>query len=263
MRWKRALNQALGRAGYRIVRLEHLSQERRPNGEARKPAGLPTDYDDAAKRTIRAVRPYTMTSHEKLFALILATRYVSRFHTPGAIMECGVWRGGSMQAVARTLLEHGDLDRDLFLFDTFEGMPPPSEQDRRFDGRSAADLLATSDKNANVWAVATLDDVKDGLSAVGYPDERLHYVKGLVEETVPDQAPEQIAILRLDTDWYESTQHELEHLFPRLVPGGVLIIDDYGWWQGSRRAVDEFLDKTGEPLLLHRMGSGRIAVKTR
>ncbi|MFC7470447.1 TylF/MycF/NovP-related O-methyltransferase [Actinomadura keratinilytica] len=94
-----------------------------------------------------------------------------------------------------------------------------------------------------------------------YPKERLHYVQGLVEKTVPAEAPEQISVLRLDTDWYASTRHELEHLYPRLVSGGVLLIDDYGYWQGSRRAVDEFLEATGERLLLLRMDEGRIAVK--
>lgn len=275
MRWTKVINTVLGRMGYQIVqleKLEHLRQQaardnahkvaERPRRGAKVARGeLPADYDDEAKQIIRAVRPYTMTSHEKLYALIQATRHVCRSGIPGAIVECGVWRGGSMQAVARTLLEQGDLDRDLFLFDTFEGMPPPSEKDRRFDGRAAADLLAASDKTAKVWAAATLDDVKAGLEDVGYPTDRIHFIKGLVEETVPSEAPHEIAILRLDTDWYESTRHELQHLYPRLAPGGVLIIDDYGWWQGSRQAVDEFLDSAGERLLLHRIASGRIAVK--
>jgi len=82
-----------------------------------------------------------------------------------------------------------------------------------------------------------------------------------VEDTVPKEAPDQISILRLDTDWYESTRHELDHLYPRLSSGGVLLIDDYGYWQGSRQAVDEFIERTGARLLLQRMSSGRVAVK--
>lgn len=109
--------------------------------------------------------------------------------------------------------------------------------------------------------MASLEDVRSAFARIPYPKERIHYVQGLVEETVPDRAPERIAILRLDTDWYTSTRHELEHLYPRLVSGGVLLIDDYGTWQGSREAVDEFLRKTGERLLLLRMDEGRIAVK--
>jgi hypothetical protein len=131
----------------------------------------------------------------------------------------------------------------------------------RHDGTPAAELLATRSRDHSVWAVATLEDVQQGFGAVPYPKERVHFHKGLVEETIPHEAPDQIAILRLDTDWYESTKHELEHLYPRLVSGGVLLIDDYGWWKGAREAVHEFLEESGERLLLLRMASGRIAVK--
>jgi len=204
-----------------------------------------------------------MTGVEKLYGLVLATRYVVDHKIEGDIVECGVWRGGSMQAVALTLAEVGVSDRDLHLFDTFEGMPPPTEHDRRIDGTSAASLLEQHDRGHNVWAIATLDDVQEAMREVEYPAERVHFHKGLVEETIPSGAPEKIAILRLDTDWYESTRHELEHLYDRLVPGGVLIIDDYGHWEGSQRATEEFLAKTGEPLLLLPLASGRIAVKPR
>ncbi|MCI3226533.1 TylF/MycF/NovP-related O-methyltransferase [Streptomyces sp. NP-1717] len=226
-----------------------------------RPAALPADYDDEAKEIIRAVKPFTMTSPERLNAFILATRHVVRHDIPGDIVECGVWRGGSMQACAKTLLALGETDRGLHLFDTFEGMPPPTAEDLRRDGKSAEDLLAAQGKDRPIWAVASLEDVQAGFGNVPYPGERVHYVQGLVEDTVPQQAPEQISILRLDTDWYASTKHELEFLYPRLVSGGVLLIDDYGYWQGSRQAVDEFLEKTGERLLMLRMDEGRIAVK--
>jgi hypothetical protein len=228
-----------------------------------KPKALPSDYDDEAKEIIRAVRPWTMTGPDKMYALIQAVRYVTRHRIPGDVVECGVWRGGSMQAVARTLIAAGDTSRDLHLFDTYEGMPPPTDRDlRRSDDRSAEELLAAeSPEDSKVWAVATLEDVKDGFSQAPYPPERVHFVKGRVEDTIPEHAPERISILRLDTDWYESTRHELEHLYPRLSPGGVLLLDDYGYWEGAREAVDEFLEESGERLLLMRMASGRLAVK--
>ncbi|MFH9757099.1 TylF/MycF family methyltransferase [Streptomyces griseus] len=230
--------------------------------KARKPApAFPEDYDDEAKEIIRAVKPYSMTSPERLNAFILATRHIARHNIPGDIVECGVWRGGSMQACARTLLSVGETERDLYLFDTYEGMTPPTAEDLRRDGRPAQELLDAQDKDRPIWAVASLEDVKAGFENIPYPKERVHYVQGRVEDTVPAQAPEQISILRLDTDWYASTKHELDHLYGRLVSGGVLLIDDYGYWQGSRQAVDEFLDKTGEQLLLLRMDEGRIAVK--
>jgi hypothetical protein len=203
-----------------------------------------------------------MTSPEKLNALILSVRHVVKHDIPGGLVECGVWRGGSMQAAARTLVESGDTSRHLYLFDTYEGMSAPTEKDRRgHDGAAAQDLLQASPRESGVWAVATLEDVRHGMSRIGYPDDRVHYVQGMVEQTVPEQAPEQISILRLDTDWYESTKHELEHLFPRLSRGGVLLLDDYGWWDGAKTAVDEWLEETGERLLLLRMAEGRVAVK--
>ncbi|MFJ4961491.1 Macrocin O-methyltransferase [Streptomyces sp. ADI96-02] len=233
----------------------------KPPAKAKSAERFPADYDDEAKDVIRAVKPYSMTSPERLNAFILATRYIARHDIPGDIVECGVWRGGSMQACARTLLSVGDTERDLYLFDTYEGMTPPTAEDLRRDGRSARELLDAQGKDRPIWAVASLEDVRAGFEQVPYPQERVHYVRGRVEDTVPAQAPERIAILRLDTDWYASTRHELEHLYSRLVSGGVLLIDDYGYWQGSRQAVDEFLEKTGERLLLLRMDEGRIAVK--
>jgi O-methyltransferase len=222
---------------------------------------MPRHYDDEAKEIIRAVKPRTMTAHEKLFALVLATRYVVDRGIPGAFVECGVWRGGSMMAVAETLLRRGVTDRELHLFDTFEGMPEPSERDRRIGGPPAVEILEVSDRSSKVWAIAGLDDVREGMAETGYPAERVHFHPGRVEDTIPAAAPDEIALLRLDTDWYESTRHELEHLYDRVPPGAPILIDDYGFWEGARQAVDEFLERRGERLLLVPMASGRIALK--
>lgn len=226
---------------------------------------LPADFDLQSAATIRAATPYTMTSPERLFALCEAIRYVVRSKVEGAVVECGVWRGGSMMAAARTLIECKDFSRDLYLFDTFAGMAPPTERDVAIGGQSASDLLNSHKKTESdpVWCLATLEQVRNAMSATGYHADRIHYVTGKVEDTIPLHAPPKIALLRLDTDWYESTRHELEHLFPRLVRGGVLIIDDYGHWKGAREAVDEYLRTNGIKLLLNRIDyTGRIAVKT-
>jgi hypothetical protein len=166
-----------------------------------------------------------------------------------------------MHAVARTLDSLDRHDRELYLFDTFEGMTEPTEKDVKVRGRSAAELMEISGRDTHLWAVASIEDVRDGLAGLAYPAERFHLVKGPVEETIPGAAPERIALLRLDTDWYESTRHELEHLYSRLVPGGVLIIDDYGTWQGSKEATDEFIAGLDNPPLMQRVGRGRIGVK--
>lgn len=219
------------------------------------------NVDEAEDATIAAVKPFTKTSNERILAVRDAILYVERFRIPGAIVECGVWRGGSMMAAARTLLEIDAVDRDIYLFDTYEGMTEPSADDISFMGESAATLMANKRTAETVLAYASIEDVRGNMRRTGYPEARLHFVKGPVEETLPEKAPAQIALLRLDTDWYESTRHELEHLIPRLVPNGVLIVDDYGHWRGSRKAVDEFLAVTNRPVLLNRTDyTGRMAV---
>lgn len=247
------LNRRLNRA---VTRLESRS----PAARRPKTPALPADFDDEAKQIIEAVRPYTMTSPDKLFALVTAVRHVVDSGLEGDIVECGVWRGGSMHAVARTLTAR-DAVRDLYLFDTFTGMTTPTERDVSLGGGKAADLLAQADKKAYVWAVASREDVEQGLATLSYPQDKLHLVEGPVEETIPDGAPRRIAILRLDTDWYESTRHELEHLYDRLVPGGILIIDDYGTWQGSKEATDEFMARLDRKPLMLRAGRSRIGIK--
>jgi predicted O-methyltransferase YrrM len=255
----RAATAARNELRERDVEIERL---KRNLGAKPKGSRLPADYDAGFADLWESVRERTMTSHEKVFGLYRAVRYILRHDIPGAVVECGVWRGGSMLAVARAMDQLDVRNRDLYLFDTYEGMTEPTERDVQVSGnKSAIERLAAEDRSSWVWAVASLEDVQQGFEDIRYPAERIHFVKGPVEETVPERAPEEISILRLDTDWYASTKHELEHLYHRLAPGGVLIIDDYGKWQGSKDATDEFLAGTGEPLLLLRTATGRIGVR--
>ena len=261
MRWREAINRGLsGATGYRLEKARAPEPQPKPAPKRRR-TPIPGYVDTEAREVMRGVRPRTMTSPEKLFALVVAVRHVVDHAIAGDIVECGVWRGGSMQAIARTLLARGVTDRDLHLFDTFEGMPEPTAEDRRFDGAPAQALLEEKPRTAWVWAVASLEDVQAGMAETGYPPQRLHYHRGRVEDTLPAAAPERIALLRLDTDWYASTRHELDHLYDRVSSGGVILFDDYGYWEGARQAVDEFLAERGLSLLLAPMGSGRIAVK--
>jgi hypothetical protein len=202
-----------------------------------------------------------MTSPARILALANATRWIAWQRIEGAFVECGVWRGGSMMVVAQMLQKKGDNTRDLYLFDTFDGMTEPTDVDQDFRGRSARPKFQRMRRGSNSsdWCRAPLSEVKANMARTGYPSRRLHYQVGPVEETLPDLAPERIALLRLDTDWYTSTRHELIHLWPRLVPGGICIIDDYGYWGGSRKAVDEFF---GDDVLMHRIDfTGRLVVK--
>jgi hypothetical protein len=219
-------------------------------------------FEAATQATIDAVKPYTMTSPDRVAALCEAVRYIDRFDIPGAVVECGVWAGGSMMAAARTLRELGDTSRDIYLFDTFEGMTEPTDDDVDSAGTQASTRLAAHpDKSATIWAYAPIEQVARNLDSTGYPRERFRFVRGRVEDTIPEQAPEQIALLRLDTDWYESTRHELAHLIDRMSNHAVLIIDDYGFWAGQRKAVDEWLDGLHIPVFLIRVdAAGRTAV---
>lgn len=250
-----------GAAGPRgLARFMTLGWLRR--GRRKAVPAIPPEMSAFDLETLREVRPFTMTSVARLQALIKATRYVAKHAIPGAIVECGVWRGGSMLTVARTLLDCGDARRELYLFDTFAGMSEPGPEDvRRIDGATAQWTLEEGGERE--WLTAGLERVKQTMNRCAYDPARLRFVAGKVEDTLPGAAPELIALLRLDTDWYQSTRHELEHLFPRLAPGGVLIIDDYGWWEGARRAVDEYFGTGGPRMLLNIIDeTGRIGVRS-
>jgi O-methyltransferase len=246
---RRPLRQALRVLGYELRRTQ---------------SPWPRDFVRADIDLCREVAPFTMTTPDAIHVLAGAVRHVVSNGLSGAIVECGVWKGGSMMAVAKTLLSLGKTDVDLFLFDTFEGMSEPTEKDIHWSGETAKAQLAREEKETSLtWALAGLDAVQQAMASIPYPPSRIHFVKGRVEDTLPDQAPPQIALLRLDTDWYESTRHELIHLYPRLVPGGVLIIDDYGWWRGAAEATDEYFRENGPTPFLVRIDADgvRLAVK--
>lgn len=227
------------------------------------PASFPPDFDEDVMSTIIKVSNYTQTSIERIFALCEAVRYIVANNVEGDIVECGVWKGGSMMAVAHTLLQLSETDRNLYLFDTFEGMTEPTKNDVSVGGVLAFDLLNKSKKEdrKSIWCYSTLEEVKASVNTTGYNQERIYFIKGKVEDTIPEQAPSRIALLRLDTDWYESTRHELIHLIPRMSPFGVIIIDDYGHWQGARKAVDDYIKEHQVKILLNRIDyTGRIGV---
>jgi hypothetical protein len=210
-------------------------------------------------------REQTMTSIERMYALYNATRYAIDNGLPGDFAECGVWRGGSMMLTALTLQRLGASDRELWLYDTFDGMTPPGSEDvQEMTGRPARDVLAAEEKSEGnpFWGIAPRVIVEENMCRTGYPAGRVHFVEGDVMTTIPAHAPQQIALLRLDTDWYASTSHELKHLYPRIVSGGVLIVDDYGYWRGARKATDEYLASLPQRPMLHRIDhTGRICVK--
>ena len=222
------------------------------------------DMEPWARGIVERCRPFSMTSHERLYAVCKGVEYLVEAGIPGDFIECGVWRGGSAMAIALTLRHLGAVDRELYLFDTYDGMPRPTAADVTADGAPALVVWEKRrlSEGSSTWCRASLEEVEACLIGTRYPPHRIHYIKGLVEDTIPGAAPERIALLRLDTDWYTSTKHELVHLYPRLEPKGIMIVDDYGNWQGARQAVDEYFTECGQIMFLARLDStGRIGVR--
>jgi hypothetical protein len=207
---------------------------------------------------------FSMTSMERMYALWTATEFIIKNNIEGDFVETGVWKGGSAMLMCKTLMDNHIDNRKIYLYDTYEGMTEPGENDFSYNNVKAKKIYYSklNDKGKSEWCYSSIDEVKENLMQTGYPENNLVFVKGRVEDTIPGIIPGPIALLRLDTDWYESTKHELIHLFPLLVQKGVLIIDDYGHWKGCRKAVDEYFVNNQLTILLNRIdNTGRIGIK--
>jgi len=193
-------------------------------------------------KPIEAAAPYTKASLERLQAMEQALRSVDSNRLEGDIVECGVWQGGHI-ILARKV----SPNRRCWLFDTFNGMVKPGEEDTKRDGGSALAKWSRKSANGQLWVACSVEQVTRNLMATGtYHPILCRFMVGDVCTVLrlPDiDLPEKIAVLRLDTDWYASTKTELEVLWPRVVPGGFIIIDDYGHWLGARKAAQEYFKK--------------------
>lgn len=229
-------------------------------------SSFPVEANEKDIECMKFCMPFTMVSVSRLYATLSSVKYVVFNKIKGDIVECGVWRGGNSMIIAKTLCDLNETNRELFLFDTFEGMTSPTIMDLDNSGITAQSQLDATNKKEgnNIWCIASIDDVRTNLFSTGYPHDQIHLIKGDVAETLENNlnVPVRIALLRLDTDWYESTKIELEVLFPRLVRGGVCLIDDYGHWQGARKAVDEYLAQHKIYPLIHVTDyTGRVFIK--
>ncbi|MCB0428600.1 MAG: class I SAM-dependent methyltransferase [Flavobacteriales bacterium] len=224
---------------------------------------FPADMEPEFFEVLSACRQQTMTSAERMYALYNSIRYLVDNGVAGDVVECGVWRGGSSMNAAITLQKCGDTTRNMHLYDTFEGMSAPTDKDiSYFDESAEGEWQRSQKQDHNEWCYAPIDLVKKNMTSTGYPADKLHFIKGKVEDTIPQNMPGDIALLRVDTDWYESTYHILKHLYPKVVKNGVVILDDYGYWKGAREATDQFLAEEGLKPLLHRIdATGRMFVK--
>lgn len=217
---------------------------------------LYADLEADERAIIEKARPYTMTCPERMISLIRAVKYVINNNIPGDFVECGVWKGGSVMIIALTLMETGRRDRKIYLYDTFEGMTQPGREDIDVYGSSAIPMFDStydSKEKASNWMCSRLHEVRSNVYQTNYPESNFVFISGKVEDTIPRVLPESIAILRLDTDWYESTYHELVHLFPLVSRRGMLIVDDFGHWEGAKLAVRRYFDENHIDMFLNRV----------
>ena len=206
----------------------------------------------------------TFTSFESLSTLAICCKYISQENIDGDFVEAGVWRGGS-SIVARKMI---GANRNFYLFDTYSGMTEPSAKDSRIGSRASESILQkwkdSISENTSSWDFASLEEVKKNFVRYNLLDSSIRFIVGDVRKTlVESQLPEKISLLRLDTDFYDSTLIEMQALWPRLVSGGILILDDYGYWDGAKTAVDEYFESIGirNVLKIPIAGGGRVVLK--
>ena len=217
---------------------------------------LSPDIKEYEKRLIDNAKQFSMTSKIRMLALCRAFKYVQENNIDGDLVECGVWKGGNLILLENLMYEFNKFDRKILGFDTFEGMTEPNEFDINLKNQEAKKLLNIEKKiennvKENNWCFSSYDSVLKNFTE-NTKSNNLTLIKGDVKETLnkDENLPKKISILRLDTDFYESTKIELEKLYPLLSKNGILIIDDYGHWQGAKKAVDEYFKKINyKPLL--------------
>ena len=254
---KKPIRKVLSATGFEVRRIRH-----------RNPAWFPVELEKHEREIIQYVleKKLTMVSLERAVATALAVKHVIQNDIEGDFVECGVWRGGNA-IIAAELFRHYNSKKLVWMFDTFTGMTKPTLEDVDMYGSIAANKYRTlprSDSNSQFWCISSLDEVKIAFQTLDLLNSNIRFVQGDVLQTLEQNSniPEIISVLRLDTDWYESTLKELNILYPRLSHNGCLIIDDYGHWRGSRKAVDEYFDRIGKRPFLHPIdNTGRIAIK--
>jgi O-methyltransferase len=186
------------------------------------------------------VSPYTVCDNARILNVLQVIDWIAKENIPGDFVEAGVYKGGIIMAMALKCKQLG-LTRKIYAYDTFSGMTAPTGLDIDINNMRALDLM---DKSSYVYSEAihcksSLEETKENFEKTGYSN--VVFCEGDILQTSLHSIPQEIALLRLDTDWYESTKFELDHFEPQVRKGGYVIVDDYGHWKGSRKAVDDFL----------------------
>lgn len=188
------------------------------------------------------VTNYSLASRLNLFSTVSSIKHIQRNQLNGHFVECGVYKGGNVLLMAM-MNEKLNLKRDVYAFDTYEGMPLPEEKDERFNGVKAKEIFEIQKKLGQKWMKSSLENTKKNISKHVKSIDLIKFIKGNVSQTLDNKSniPDQISLLRIDTDLYDSTKKSLNILYPKVVINGLIIIDDYGHWKGCREAVDEYL----------------------
>ncbi len=184
--------------------------------------------------------PYTITSKERVFALCDLVENIVKDNIAGDFIECGTYKGGSVIAMMLALNELKEY-RNIHVYDTFEGMTPPTQYDVTYQNEHAANIMNMPIIKCDCSLQTVIDNIN---RTVSYPSNMIFFHKGDVCKTLPISQHDKIALLRLDTDFYDSTKAELEWLYPKVTENGYTLIDDYGHWNGCRKAVDEYFKDT-------------------
>jgi len=246
------IKKILNRLGFDIVRFRSATEN---NLNIKEILGY--ELENQAVECILMIKNNTMLSKRRLVTLYQQAMYCEKNNIPGAFVECGVWKGGAMGLMALANLHSGNERRHLHLFDAFQDICEP---DSSVDGERAMREVKEFTKGASLGegrlqpmtgfydslgGAGALDDSRKLLEeTINYPSEMIDYHVGWFQDTLPNEHEGigDIAILRLDGDWYASTKVCLEYLFDKVVKGGVIIVDDYGAYEGCRKAVDEYLN---------------------
>ncbi len=260
---KKLISRFLRKFGYEIRKIQKI-ENTSFIGDFNRNIGY--EFEKEANEAIKIVRKQTMLPYVNLVNLYEQARYCEKGNIEGDFVECGVWKGGAVGLMALANLKNGAIRRRLHLFDAFEEICAPNEE---FDGAFAikevkqilgSNVLVKGELTPlrgiydNLGGPGDINECKSLIEeTIGYPSNYVNYYKGWFQNTIPIKSKEieKIAILRLDGDWYESTKICLDYLFDKVVPGGFVIIDDYGLYSGCKKAVDEFLEHRDEFYYLH------------
>jgi hypothetical protein len=250
------LKKLLFSAGFNLTRVSNSTNK-------------PVELNEDENKIIDYVRAnnLSMCTTLNLQQTAIACKYIALNKIPGDFVECGVFKGGNA-LIAAKIFDMYKINKKVYLFDTFTGMTKPTKYDLRTSDKALmlTKYLSLQQKDYTDWAYASIEEVKENFKKVHLLKDNVVFVKGEVEKTLDlsINIPNVISFLRLDTDWYESTKKELNILYDKLVAGGILVIDDYGHFNGARKAVDEYFKKHSPAPFLSLIDNGaRIGVKVK